>query len=159
MRTKKTILSIIFMTMLLGILTGCFSSDRIKDFDMQGLATKLLCDIDFKDSLNKTQDHVVYNLYMLEDKDISSCVVYTSSAATVEEIAIFKASSSQSKTNIEEAIKTRIKDQKDAFSTYNPSEIKKLEDYTLVLKGDYVILCISDESNKALNIINDYITN
>lgn len=156
----KTKLTILFIVAILVITcTGCSNvNSEIIDFDTEELADVLLQELDFKDSLTKIQDHIIYNLYLLEEDDLECSTVYVGSGATAEEIAIFKASEEDKVSNIITAVNTRVSDQKDAFSSYLPAEVKKLEEYKLLVKGNNVILCLCDDEDKALQIINDFIT-
>ncbi len=84
--------------------------------------------------------------------------MYVSSGATTEEIAIFKASDEDKTKDMMTSIQTRISDQKkESFSTYRPEELPRLEDSILVQRGQYIILCISDNRDKALEVIDDFI--
>ena len=54
---------------------------------------------------------------------------------------------------IEAALKTRIENQKTAFKDYVPAEMDKLNDPVLVVDGNYVIMCLSNNNSKAKEII------
>ena len=54
---------------------------------------------------------------------------------------------------IETALKTRIENQKTAFKDYVPAEMDKLNNPVLVVDGKYVFMCLSNNNDKAKEII------
>ena len=50
-------------------------------------------------------------------------------------------------------IETKIDERKIDFENYLPKEVFKLENYNLESNGNYIILCISNDSDKANEII------
>ena len=60
---------------------------------------------------------------------------------------------------VKDLIVKRIDERKEAFADYLPDEVYKLENYTLLEKGDYLILCIANDSEGINDIVNDYLKN
>ena len=48
-------------------------------------------------------------------------------------------------------------ERKEVFESYLPEEVFKIDNSILETKGNYLIFCISGDSNKASEIINNYI--
>ena len=67
--------------------------------------------------------------------------------------AAFEAADAAAAKDIHAAVLQRIADQKDGFANYNPGEMVKLEHPTVVTKGNYVVLCLSDDPAMALSEI------
>lgn len=158
MNYKKRLVIGLLITVLLSLTVRCSQKkeSETKDFDVQKLADQLLEDLALT-FLAKAEESIVFNLYPLEKDAIDAYAVYVSSGATTEEIAIFKASDEDKTKDMMTSIQTRISDQKESFSTYRPEELPRLEDSVLVQRGQYIILCISDNRDKALEVIDDFI--
>ncbi len=158
MHYKKRLTIALLLITLLSLTVSCSQKKepKTKDFDVQKLADQLLEDLALN-FLVKAEESIVFNLYPLEKDDIDTYVVYVSSGATTEEIALFKASDEDKAKDVMASIQTRISDQKESYSTYRPEELTRLDDSVLVQRGQYIILCISDNRDKALEVIDDFI--
>lgn len=80
------------------------------------------------------------------------CIV-DASGASAHEIDCFEAKDENAAKEIETALKTRIENQKTAFKDYVPAEMDKLNSPVLVVDGNYVIMCLSNNNDKAKEII------
>lgn len=154
---KRVRIGMVFM-LLLSIAAGCSSKkeDDVKYFDMQKLADQLQEELGFE-ALIKAEEDVVFDLYPLEKEDVDAYLVYVSSGATTEEIAIFKAREKDKVEDMMASIQTRIADQEESFATYRPEELTRLENKRIEQRGQYVILCISNNPDKALDVIDNVI--
>ena len=56
---------------------------------------------------------------------------------------------------VKAAMEKRVEDQKAAFENYQPKEMTKLGDPLLETRGNYVILCLSDDNDAARAIIDE----
>ena len=54
-----------------------------------------------------------------------------------------------------ELLNTRVKNQKDLFSTYNADEAAKLDKAIVKTSGKYAVLCVCDDYDKAESILKD----
>ena len=157
MNNKLLIMLFIFLMLLSQI--GCSTVSNNVDIDIHKLSDSLYEHIDFNDDMSAVDDFITYNLYYIDEENVESSILYVSSGATAEEIAIFRAKDADSLTIISEGANMRLDDQKASFKTYEPSEMVKLEDPILVSVGDYVIVCISNDNDTAMKIINEYVGN
>ena len=55
------------------------------------------------------------------------------------------------------SINARIEERKEAFQSYLPKEVGKIDNNILRVEGNYVIFCVSNDSSKVNQIINDYV--
>ncbi len=123
----------------------------------QGLADKLLKEIDFKDELDNIDTEMALMQYNLTSEEVEEVVMYLSTGASAEEIAVFKVKGDNLR-KVQSAVEKRISDKKTSFKDYNPDELEKLEDPTMYVNGNYVVLCISDEDDKSRDIIDEYMS-
>lgn len=124
-----------------------------KEVDIEKVANSLLSGITFKDQMTKIDEDIFINLYGIEEDDIDESVAYTSTGATAEEIAIFKAENKKAASNIEKQCNLRVETQKTGFENYQPAELAKLSNPVIKKYDTYVAICISDDSPKAEQIL------
>lgn len=117
--------------------------------DVQTVADALLDQGDFNDKLaavDKTM--ALTRLYALEENIVDGCAFYTNTNATAEEIAVIKVKDSKDADIVKAAYNKRIEDQKAACKDYLPDEMPKLDAAVIYTNGNYIILCVSNDSGK-----------
>lgn len=130
------------------------SEDVVIDVDVQEVADKLLSDGDFKDELGVVDKTIAMTrLYGLDEAIVEAAAFYTNSNATAEEIAVIKVVGNEDVDTVKAAYENRIEEQKEACKDYLPDEMPKLKDAVIFAKGNYVVLCVSNDSKKAEDII------
>ena len=143
------------MVIMLGIAAaGCGGSG--KDVDVNGLSDALHSQIAYKDELSPIDLDTAKMFYSFSDADITEAVFYESSGATAEEIAVIKCGSKEGADKIETALNTRVEEQKEAYTDYVPAELEKLNSAVVVKSGNTAVLSVSDEPDKAREIIGTY---
>lgn len=123
--------------------------------DVAAVADKLKNEITYKDTLTELTSDMIAKLFGLTaDTDYTAGKVYVGSGgATAEEIACFEAKDSTGASKIKETLDKRVESQKKAFENYQPKEMDKLNSPVITVKGNYVMMCISDDNSKAQEII------
>lgn len=147
---KKTLMVTLVGTFTIVLFTGCKKTDSNKVIDAKGLSDKLLNEITYEDELAEVDYDVVYNM---DDIKVSKSIVYIGSGATAEEIAVIECESIEDAKKAYTALNDRVEEQKVSFKDYVPKELEKLDEAVVVQKGNSVILSISNESEKAKDII------
>lgn len=135
------------LSLCLLLLTAC--GGQAVSADVDALADGLKSAVTFQDELTAMNDAAFDRLYAVDKADVVKKKVYVSTGATAEEIAVFEAADEKAAGRIKEAVLQRIEDQKEGFVDYVPAEMTKLNDPVLVTKGKYVVLCLSNENDKA----------
>ncbi len=150
---KKKIAAIMFLIML-GTLAGC-SKEKKEDrvIDVHTMAQSLLNDITYEDQLTKVEGNMFQMIYGISQEDIEEYEAYVSTGATAEEIAVIKAKDEATAESMEEKLTDRVEAQKNSFANYIPKEVEKLEEAVVYQEGVYVILSISNDDEKAEEII------
>lgn len=142
---KKLVSVMVMVFMTLAFAVGCGQENAKVDVDVKQLAEQLNSNLKFVDTLSEVDAATALSTYGLTEDQVSACSVYMSSMATAEEIAVFEAKDSDSLAQVEAAVEQRIVDQRKAYEDYVPAELEKLTDPTIVKKGNYVVLCVSDD--------------
>ena len=130
-------------------LAGCGG----KAVDINELASALSSDGKFAEQLTEVSSDIAEKRYMISDGEVEECVSYTGTPAVVDEITIFKTSDTES---VKEKAEQHIETQKTTYTSYAPNEVSKLDDCVVETVGDYVIVCVSEDSSSVQSIIDQY---
>ena len=136
-------------------LAGCGSKAGENIIDAQALADDLVNKVTYTDELNEIDSEMAGELYQIGTAE--NAYVYVSSGATAEEVAVFEFADTEAAEEAAKAADTRIQEQKDSFATYIPEEVDKLEHAILEQDGCYLVVCVTDDSDTANSIIDEYL--
>lgn len=145
---KKKILAVLSITMAV-VLASCGA----KTIDVNKLASSLASEGKFAEQLTEVSSDITEKRYGIEANDVEECAAYAGTKAVVDEVAVFKASNVE---NVKEQVEQHIDAQKESYSSYRPDEVPKLDDCVVTVSGDYVIVCVSEDSTAAKSIIEKY---
>ena len=143
---------IILLIMMLGLLTGC-SKKEVANINAEDVAKRLLNEVEYGGNLDQMNDDMIALLYDVNAEDVSKQIVYCSTDATADEIAVFEATSEDAAKRIEDVVNQRVEDQKASFEGYEPNEVEKLEKAVVKRVGNVVVMSVSTDSEKASEII------
>lgn len=143
---------IIVLIMMLGLLTGC-GKKEVANINAEDVANRLLNEVEYGGNLDQMNDDMIALLYDVSAEDVSKQIVYCSTDATADEIAVFEATSEDAAKRIEDVVNQRVADQKASFEGYEPREVERLEKAVVKRVGNVVVLCVSSDSDKANEII------
>ena len=148
MMMKKTgLLAVLTAGVLL--LAGC--GGAAKTIDVQALAKSLATEIKYDDTLKElTADEISMLVDLPEDVD---SVMYAGSGSTAEEVGVFTTKDSNQAKETMEDVQKYLDDQADSFQDYVPEETKRIGNAVLEQKNQYVVLCVSGDSDQAKEII------
>ena len=150
---KKKLLTAGMILMFSLAASGCGSKSEV---DVNALSGALNTQIAYKDELSPIDLDTAQMFYSFSDADITEAVFYESTGATAEEIAVIKCGSGEGADKVETAVNTRVDEQKEAYTDYVPAELEKLNAAVIVKSGNTVILSVSDEPDKAREIIGSF---
>ena len=137
--------------------TSSINEEKEVIIDINKLAEDIKNQNMFDDTLEKIEKYVAITNYSFENETIQDIVSYVSTGATAEEILVIEAKDKNSIKAIEEKITERIKERKEAFASYLPNEVCKLENPVLIIKDKYIILCICNNSQNMSEYIEKYL--
>lgn len=130
---------------------GC--SNETADVDVKELSKQLTTQIKYEDELTEISEEDIEN-YIEMETDVEG-IMYMSSGSTAEEVAVFTAPDSSTADKMKENVQVFLDDQKSSFEDYIPEEAKRVEDAVVFASDNYVVLCVSGDSNKATEIIDE----
>lgn len=143
---------IILLIMMAALLTGC-GKKEVANINPDDIANRLLKEVTYGGNMDQMNDDMIAILYDVNAEDVSKQIVYCSTDATADEIAVFEATSEDAAKRVEEVVKQRVTDQKASFEGYGPKEVEKLEKAIVKRVGKVVVLSVSNDSDKANEIL------
>lgn len=146
---------------LLLFVAGCGKKEAAKSYDVEAseLTGELAKTLSFEDAIAEVDDQTVLSQYELKDVQLKDVSAYMSSAATTEEIAVFVCEDGKSASGVKEKCEQRIQRQTDVYESYAPAEVERLKKSYLEIKGNLVVLCISEDKAGAEKVVNDFLKN
>jgi hypothetical protein len=159
MKQKRYRMAAVAAALAMAFLTGCGSSaadtetESAVTADIGTVAETLVNGIEYEDELTElTEEELSYYVTM---EDGVTGVMYMSSGSTAEEVAVFEAPDSSTAELMKEHVEEYLADQKDSFEKYIPEEAERIDDAVVQQNGNYVVLCVSGDSDKAKSLISE----
>ena len=157
MKKKNIFLKLVAICSMASVLLlGCGSSSPVS-VDTAALTTSLTSYISYDNELSELSEDDITNYVTVEDG--VKGVMYMSSGSTTEEVAVFTAPDEATASTMKNNVQEFLNDQKTSFEDYIPEEAQRIDDAVLVVNGNYVILCVSGDSDKAQEIIDNAFKN
>ncbi len=135
-------------------LTGCGKEEAA--MDVTEVSNRLLGEITYQDELTSIDLDTAAMIFNFSEIEITNGAIYESSGATAEEIVVLECASAEDADAAKAALEARVADQKESFTDYVPKELVKLDKAVIVKGSTYAILSVSDEPDKAAEIIGAY---
>lgn len=153
MKKKLTILLVI-MTMAF-VLTACkgTNSEDI-NVDIAKLCEDLQATVTSGELAIVSSD-ILASTYFFDMAKVEESTAALSSGASACEVAVIKCSDSSYVTEAKELFEARVKNQSDLFADYNAPEVAKLDAALIKTSGNYVVLCVTDDTAKAEDILKE----
>ena len=153
---KNQILKMCAILGIAGMLAGCGTtvggngdSKEALKINVTDMANELKNGLTFEDSLSELDTNVALTYYGIDADKVKNSVVVVSTGATAEEIAVFEAADQSSADAVKSACEDRNAD-------YKPSETSRLDKAIIKEDGNYVVYCVTDDTDKANEIIDKY---
>lgn len=137
------------------LFTACGSPASSEAPDAESLAARLMADVSFDEELNALDSSAAERVYRLDPELIAANAVYIGTGASVDEVCVIEASSSEAAKEIETALQARIEQRKADYADYKPEEVPKLDDAILERNGSLVVLCVTSDTDTARSILDD----
>ena len=127
---------------------------KVKDADMNALRQSLSQVID-SEHMDTGDGSKLRKLYYISKSDVEDFILYSpKSNMDANEVLILKAKNEVDIEELKVKVEERIKKQADSFKSYRPEEYDIISNRVLDIKGKYLILIISRESETIEAAIN-----
>lgn len=137
-------------------LTACGGgNDKDVSIDTAKLSGELLETVT-SDQLSETASDMLSSIYFFEDGTIETGTAYASSGATACEVAVVQSKDAKNTAEVEKLFRTRVSNQSELYASYNEAEVARLEEAIVKSAGAYTVLCVTDDTDKANDILKEY---
>jgi len=152
---KLRIVLVALLSMLL--LAACGGKEESKEVNAvpSELAKKIAETAVTSDTLGEVSADIMASTYFVDTTKIEASSAFFSTGASACEAAVIKCKDSSYTAEVKKLLETRVKNQTELFSSYNAGETKKLENAIIKTSGNYVVLCVVDDTSKAETILKE----
>ena len=133
-------------------LMACGASGA-KEVDAQALAQSLISEITYAEVPAQISAEDIENYIMVEEG--VEGIMYMTSGASAEEVAVFTAPDEETAITMKENVEVFLEEQSMAMAAYEPASVERIKNAVVEQNGKYVVLCVSDETDKAQEIIKE----
>ena len=160
---KKRLLSVVLLLTMSLSLLACGNDGNTGDTNSNGNNTKEVNAADLAQAL-ATQITYTGEMEQLDAEDVEwyieleegvTGIVYEVSGVSSEQVAVFTVPDKAVADKTIASINELLADQKDQNAAYDAKVASRIENAVIMHKGNFVILCVSDDSAKAKQIIKE----
>ena len=151
----KKFIYIILIVLSLSYLTAC--GEKTSNPSAKELSDSIITIFDTNSMSEITSDRISSYYDIDLTKVIDYSIYIEGSGGSADEVAVFKAKSSNDISSIKASINDRIARRQKDFENYNSEELVKIEDNLVLQKGDYILFVISDNNDKAESIFKEHL--
>ncbi len=148
MKKLSVILAALAMTMSLVACGG--GEEKVTEIDTAALAERLVSEVTYTEELTEND---VENYFILEEG--VEGILYMPAGYSGEEVAVFTAPDEETAIATKESVEALLAEQSAAMAAYAPDAVERIDNAVLVQNGNYVILCVSEDSEAAEKIIKE----
>lgn len=154
----KRFLCLCLMTVMMTVALAACGKGEAKEVTAapDDIAKELVADTVTSDSLGKISADIFASTYLADMNEIEDSAAYLSSAATSCEVVVVKCKSADYASEVEKLLKKRADDRKTLFASYNADEAGRLDKAIIKTSGNYAVLCVCDDNDKANEILSKY---
>ncbi|MEG2199171.1 MAG: DUF4358 domain-containing protein [Anaerovorax sp.] len=153
---KRGIAATLLLCLIL-VMGSCGDKNKEWTSFTEPLAEELMDKVAFADELAPVDMNIISTMYGVDESMLVDYKVLMSSGGTADEVAIFFAKNDKYANEIRTVVDARVEDQKAVMENYLPEEMDKLNNAIVSGVGPYVILCVTEDTETAKEIIDDYL--
>ena len=160
---KKKILAMMLFVALSVSMVACGSANsdsesgvgdtNKKEFSAEELAQSLITQITYTEELEQIPADKI-DWYVTLEEGVTG-ILYMASGVSSEEVAVFTAPDEATAKTMIANVEELLADQEDQNAAYDAKVAQRIENAVLEQKGCYVILCVSDDSAKAKELVKE----
>ena len=156
-KEMKICLIILLIIIIVAVIIFLQKNEENIQINIEGLAEEIAKSSAFEDQLEKVDSEMTMQDYNFSTDEVAQLVSYQGSGASSEEIVILQVKEKSNINSVKDKINTRLDERKEAFESYLPEEVGKIDNSILRVEGNYIILCVAKDANTVNNVINEYI--
>ncbi len=145
---KKFIICFLIIILIIPTVSACASNN----IDITEATSTILENVVFEEDLEALERPMADKL--LGTEDFENVYMYTGSRAVADLLVIIEADASMA-SGAKEIAQKYVEKQKASYKDYKPAELDKIENAVICAKANCVILCITNDYDNALEVINN----
>lgn len=162
----KKITAILSLICIIASLCAC-SAKSEKEVSMYDLKTAMISatdrfdDMTYASSEDKDAANIFTNISDLSYSKVEGFFIYyaTNGTGNADEIAVIQVKNSKDLVDARKTLEAHLEKRKSLYSTYDKSQLKKLEGARIVSNGSCTALIVGDEADKISDAFNNYFNN
>lgn len=136
------------------LLSGCMVK---KDISLKDIDSNIKESISLE-NMQMGDSKSLKRYFGLNAADFDEVVIYNPSyTMDVDELLLIKVSNEDQIDIVEQAIESRVNSQIETFGSYGPKQCVMLENYELIIAGDYVFYVVSENAEKIVEAFKESI--
>lgn len=152
---KKNLLSILTLVLLALFLTACGKKAAEITVTPAELAKQLAEETVTSDTLTEVSADTMTSTYMIDSSQIDDSSTYMSTGSSACAVSVIKCTDSSYASSIQETLKSYVDDRAELYSSYDAAQTTKLEAALIKVSGQYVVLCVCDDTDAAEKILKE----
>ena len=154
---KKKILAVLLAAVTAVSVAACGGAENTeankKEFNAEELAEALVSEITYTGVMEEVPADEI-DWYVDMEEGVTG-IMYMVSGVSCEEVAVFTAPDEDTAKAMVDNIEELLADQEDQNAAYDAKAAQRIDSAVIQQKGNYVILCVSDDSAKAKELIKE----
>ena len=155
-KVSKKIGAAVLAAVLCFSLSACGGQEKDITVDIRTLADDLLNNISYEGKPEEIENMEFY-YYPSEINELAADQVIYIDMTTAEEVTVIEGKDADSTQKIAEIAQQHLVDVKESNEDYFPATIEKLDNAVVQSGGKYVVVCVSNDSSAAQEIIDGYL--
>lgn len=152
----KKIVKIVSLMLALSMAFAMIGCGGSKAMNVSEVSERLFKEIAYQDDLSKVDLDTAAMFLNLSGIDIKEAAIYETSGWTAEEIVVIEGATAADADKAKAMLEARLEEQKTNYVDYVPEEMDKLNKAVIVESGNFAIMSVSNEPDKAKSIISEY---
>ncbi|MGN1155971.1 MAG: DUF4358 domain-containing protein [Agathobacter sp.] len=154
---KKRLMAMLLLAAMAVTMMACGNENagdnNQKEVNAAELAQALATQITYTGKMEQLKEDDIE--WYIELEEGVTGIVYEVAGVSSEQVAVFTVPNKEAADKTIASIEELLADQKDQNAAYDSKVTSRIENAVITYKGNYVILCVSDDSAKANRIIKD----
>ncbi|MBR4240911.1 MAG: DUF4358 domain-containing protein [Eubacterium sp.] len=163
---KKVLRFAVILLAFAAILSAC-SSKPAKEISMYDLknamagATSRFSEMTYASSEDSDKENIFTHISDMNYSKVNSFFIYyaTNGTGNADELAVIEVKDSSDLSEARKSLEAHLETRKSLYSTYDKSQLKKLEAARIATNGNCAALIVGDEADKISDAFQNFINN
>lgn len=158
MKNLKKALILSFLCVFTALLlTACGGKSSSDSADVSVDVNQLCKDLEgtISSEVSEVSSEIIASTYFFDMDKIEESAAALNSGSSACEVVVLKCKDASYVSEVQDLLKKRVESQSQLFASYNAPEVAKLDAAIIKAKGNYIVYCVTDDTDKANEIIKE----